>query len=144
MSKKIRYIVVFVLLILLVLIRLFENELFDDHLLGFFQYSYLEEGLPEVSFLEVYKVISLRFFFNAILSILILLLLFPQKNLLKFLLIFYGFGFVLLSFLFHYEWHHYVPGEYLFLFYVRRLLIQPIFLFILIPALVFHQMEKEA
>jgi len=143
MSKKIKYIAVFILLILLVLIRLFEKELFDDQLLEFFQYSYLDEGLPEVSFWEVYKAISLRFLFNAVLSILILLLLFPQKNLLKFLLIFYCLGFVLLSLLFYYQWHHYVPGEYLFLFYVRRLLIQPIFLFILIPALVFHQLEKK-
>jgi len=142
MNKKLKYLIVLILLVLLIMIRFYESRFFDDQLLNFFNYAYLSDPLPKVSFLEVYKIISLRFFINSIISILILLLLFPQKNLLKFLILFYVMAFFILSLFLYLEWSRYVPGEYLLLFYTRRLMIQPVFLFILIPALLFHEMEK--
>ncbi len=143
MNKSIRYLFVFFLLLLLIAVRFFEYRFFNDHLLDFFNYSYLTDALPEVSFYKVFSVISLRYWINTFLSILILRLLFPQKNLVQFLLILYAAAFVVLGLFFIYEWYHYQAGEYLYLFYVRRLLIQPVLLFILIPALLFHRLQKQ-
>ncbi len=142
--KNKNYILISFLLVLLVLVRLFEESFFDDHLLSFFNYSYLTDSLPKVPFIDVYKIISLRYLVNSLISILILYLFFPEKNVLKFLFYFFVLAFFILSGFLYYEWHNYVPGDYLLLFYVRRLLIQPVFLFILIPALLFHQMEKKS
>ncbi len=142
MSNRLRYILIGILVVFLVIVRFYEEKFFNDRLLNFFTYAYLTDPLPETGFMEIYKIIALRYFVNSLISILILLLLFKQKNLLKFLLLFYFTAFVILSLFLYYEWTHYTPGKYLFLFYVRRLLIHPVFLFILIPALLFHQLEK--
>jgi exosortase F-associated protein len=143
MNKQKKYWALFILTIALILVRFFEDRFFDDHLLHFYSYSYLSDALPEVNFSIIYKTISLRYIVNSILSILILSLLFPQKNLIKFLIVFYLVAFIVLSLFLYYEWNNYVPGKYLLLFYVRRMLIHPVFLFILIPALLFHQMENK-
>lgn len=143
MSKKKTYFIVFILLLLLIAVRFFEYIFFNDYLLDFFNYSYLTDALPDISFWQVYPVIALRYWVNSLLSVLILWLLFPQQNIMRFLFILYAFAFIILSLLFMYEWFHYQPGEYLLLFYVRRLLIHPVLLFILIPALLFHHLEKK-
>ncbi len=140
-TKK-KYFLAFVLLILLVFVRFFEKQLFNDALIDFFQYDYLSEALPKVSLLHIIMVDSMRFWINSLISIAILHLLFPQKDLLKFLFGLYGLVYFISILLFIYQLNHYQTGNYLGLFYVRRVLIQPLLLFILIPGLLFQKQKS--
>lgn len=134
----------FLLILMLVAIRYFEKQLFDDGLIDFFQYDYLKKNLPDISTIKVIWVNTIRFWINSIVSMAILLLLFPQKYLVEFLVIIYGLVFVVVIFLMYYFITHYQAGEYSALFYTRRILIQPILLFVLIPALLYQQRKKKS
>lgn len=134
-NKYVKYIFAMVLLVLLALIRLFEFEWFNDGLILFFQHDYLTEKLPWVPFDAIILTDSIRYWLNALISIMILNLFFWQKDLNKFLALIYTVAFLVLIILFIYFIKHYEAGNYLGLFYVRRFLIQPLLLFILLPAL---------
>jgi len=136
--NKTKIILVGLLLILLVSIRFFEKSFFDDGLIDFFRHDYLSEDLPEVSVSHILLTDTLRFLLNSLFSVGVLYILFRRKDLLRFLLLIYGLVFILGILFFYYELTHYHRGNYLTLFYVRRLLIQPLLLLILIPALLYQ------
>ncbi len=142
LPNKTTYYIVFFLLILLVVIRFIEKEVFDDGLIEFFHYNYLTEKLPEIPFMQIIIVDSLRFWTNSLISMAILYILFPQKDLLKFLLGLYGFVYVIALLLLIYQLYHYQAGNYIKLFYIRRVLIQPLLLFILIPGLLYQKQKS--
>ena len=143
MKSRLKYLTVAVLLILIVSIRVLEKRFFNDGLIDFFQHDYLTRPLPDLSITQLLVIDSLRFWLNALLSIAILYLLFKQKHLLKFLFIIYGVFFVIGISAMYYLLSHYQPGEYAALFYVRRLLIQPLLLFLLLPALLYQQKNRQ-
>jgi len=130
------------LLLILVTVRLLEKRFFDDGLIEFFQYDYLQKPLPGISFFHLISIDTLRYGINTAVSIAILYLLFPQKGIGRFLSLFYGTTYIILIFTMWYLLLHYQTGEYLALFYVRRFIIQPILLFILIPALLYQKNNK--
>jgi exosortase F-associated protein len=128
-----------VLLLILVAVRLFEKHLFNDGLIHFFEYEYLQSSLPNISISHILLIDSVRFWFNSLLSIVILYLFFKQTKLLRFLWIFYGVFFIILAGILYYILNNYEAGNYLGLFYIRRILIQPIILFVLFPALLYQK-----
>jgi len=134
-----KHIIAFVLLLLLVAVRLFEKQLFNDGLIQFFQHNYLTEKLPFVPKNTILLTDSLRYWLNTLISIAILKLYFNQRDLNKFLFLIYTVFFLVAIFVFNYALSHYQSGDYLLLFYVRRFLIQPLLLFILLPALLYQQ-----
>ncbi len=139
MKKPVNIVLLLILLGLLILIRFFEKHFFDDGLTHFFEFKYQTDDLPKISFLRNFLMISIRFWLNSIISIAVLNILFKQKKLVQFLFIVYTFSFFVLSALYFWQWYHYQAGEYLNLFYIRRFLIQPIMLFLLIPALIYQK-----
>jgi len=139
MNKSLRYILIGVFLLLLVAVRLFENNFFNDGLIVFFKSKYLTAKLPEITFFNHFKIVTFRYLINSLLSIFILLLLFKQKYLTHFLILLYTTIFIFLSIIYYWIWIHYKAGEYLNLFYVRRFFIQPLLLFLLIPALLYKK-----
>ena len=141
-NKYIKYILIFIFLSGIIGIRLFEKNFFDDGLINFFEFSYQTEPLPTVDFFNVWEIDSFRFWLNSFLSIGILTVLFKEIKLMKFLFGLYFLSFLLISFIFFIAWKNYEAGNYLSLFYTRRLLIQPVLLFILLPALLYHQKNK--
>jgi len=140
-NKYVKYILATILIVLLVLIRLFEFEWFNDGLILFFRHDYLTEKLPWVPFDVIILTDSIRYWLNAIISIVLLNLFFRQKDLNKFLALIYTVAFLVLIVLLIYFLKHYEAGNYLGLFYVRRFLIQPLLLFILLPALLYQQQK---
>ena len=142
-KSRFRYGIVFLLLILLVGVRFYEHHLFDDGLLAFFQHDYLTQPLPQASVWSVLSVDVLRYIINAIISVVILKTLFNHPNLTQFLGIVYAVVLMILMVSFYYFYTHYVTGSYLGLFYVRRFLIQPLLLFILLPALYYSRRREE-
>ncbi len=124
-----------VLLTLLVAVRLFEREWFPEPLLDFFgSQDYLTKALPHLSAPDWWSMF-LRFTLNGIFSLALLFLWTDDRRMRRFLVKFYVLAGVVLFVLLGLAVAFYRPGQYHLLFYVRRLIIQPVFLFVLIPLL---------
>ncbi|WP_031426019.1 exosortase F system-associated membrane protein [Flavimarina sp. Hel_I_48] len=136
--------IVFLLFIALCLVRFFEERLFYDPLLVYFKGGYLEENqLPSLQLWEVFISISFRFWLNTIISLLILYVAFAEVAIVKFSLVFYVFVYIVLLSAYFYLLNNYSPDRYLTLFYVRRFLIQPLFVILLLPAFYYQSQIRE-
>lgn len=142
MGKPATYILLFILFSLLVLVRFFENDLFYDPYLAFFQSDYLYMDSPK---LEVFKVTchtACRYIINTIISLGILYLFFKDKSIIKFSVIVYGIAFMILIGLYLYLIINPKQDDYYMLFNIRRFLIQPIFLLLLLPAFYYYRLKE--
>ena len=138
-SKIFRYIGIFISLLLLICIRFFENDLFYDPFLYFFKSEYQNKPLPNFEAFKLILNLFLRYFINALLSISIIYLLFQNKMHVKIASFLYLIVFVLLIMVFSYLIFGSNEPDYLLLFYVRRFLIQPLLILLLIPAFYFQK-----
>lgn len=132
-------ILVTVLLLALILVRVFESIFYDPFIL-FFKSDYISQALPEYSTLKLYVFVGLRYLINSLLSLGLIWVLYRQKEFIKISIYFYFTAFVILMLLLHLLLHYSLTDSYLPLFYVRRFLIQPLFLLLLVPA--FHYYLK--
>ena len=139
MSKLIRVIVVFLCCISFLFIRFRESELFYDPLISFFKGYYQFSDLPEMNLGKLYFNIFLRYGIHMILSLIVLWMLFMEKGILKFAALLYGVVFILLLGGIMYLLHDYEIDSSGTLFYVRRFLIQPLILIILLPAFFYYR-----
>ena len=89
MSKSTRYIFVFFLIILLVLIRQFEDILFYDPYLSFFKNDYLYIDSPRRETFKLVIYTTLRYLLNSSISLGILYLAFMDKSVIKFSVLVY-------------------------------------------------------
>jgi exosortase F-associated protein len=145
MVKKI--IIITILVALLIAVRIFQYDLFYDPFLLYFKNSYLSNsGLPEFSWIKMTAFLFLRYTINTIISLAIIYTLFKNKDLLKFSIATYAISFLVLIPIYYYYINIEFEGGYLAAFYVRRFLIQPLLLFLLVPAFFYQQkvLEKEA
>lgn len=129
-----------VLVSLLILIRAYEDSMFYDPLLDFFKMDYKTMPLPEMDTFALQTGIVFRFLLNTLISLTILWLVFRDKDVIKlsaglyfllFAVFFMAFSFII--FTSEGAQNHFI------LFYVRRFLIQPLFLLILLPAFYFQK-----
>lgn len=143
MSIGLKYCLIVGLIIALIAVRAFLEPLFYDPLNVYFKSDYLNLDFPELVYLKYFTHTSIRFATNTFLSIGIIYLLFQNKSTFNFTLKLYAAIYIILiSFLFE-ELMFNLSNGYLFLFYVRRLLIHPIILLILLPAFYYQQqMER--
>ncbi len=125
----------------IVLIRLFEDQLFYDPFLQFFKQDFKNKTLPNFDVVKLFFGILFRYSLNTIFSLAILYLLFPQRSLLKFSTQLFILFFVVLSLLFFVLLFFFTP-DYMILFYLRRFLIQPLLLILFIPAFYYQQLSK--
>ena len=138
MQKYLKYGVVFLLFISLIIIRAYATVLFYDPLMEYFKNDYLYKGIPSLNKSLFFRDLFLRYALNSIISIVILYLIFGKKFL-KFSFWFYTIAFLVLSsvlFLILKEG----KTNYQLIFYIRRFLIHPVFLLLLLPA--FYQKNK--
>lgn len=141
MQKSTTYIFLFVLFGLLVLIRVFENELFYDPYLTFFQNDYLYIDSPRREIFKVTVFTSLRYFLNTVISLGILFVIFKDKSIIKFSVFIYAFAFVILIAVYLYFVVNPRQEDYYLFFNVRRFIIQPIFLMVLLPAFYYNKIK---
>jgi exosortase F-associated protein len=141
MSKLIKYILLFTLFGLLVLIRFFENELFYDPYLTFFHNDYLYIDSPRREVLKVMAFTTLRFVLNTTISLSILFVFFKDKNIIKFSIVIYVIAYVILIVLYLYFVVNPKQEDYYLFFNIRRFLIQPIILILLLPAFYYHKLK---
>lgn len=142
MRNIITYILLLTLFGLLVLIRVFEQDLFYDPYLLFFRSDYLQMDFPNREIFKLTLYTTLRFVLNTIISLGIIYLLFKDKSMVKFSIVVYIVAyFILLVFFLYFVIHPRQEDYYLF-FNFRRFLIQPIFLILLIPAFYYYNFKN--
>jgi len=139
MTKTLKIILLVLLASFLVFIRMFENVLFYDPLLLFFKSDYFNNSLPEMNSFKLLGNITFRFLLNTIVSLGILWVVFKDKGILKLSAFLFGILFCMLILAFSYFVFYSNSENFLPLFYVRRFLIQPILLLVLLPAFYFQK-----
>lgn len=132
----------FVLFALLVLIRFFENELFYDPYLTFFENDYLYIDSPRREVLKVILYTTLRFLLNTLISLSILYVFFKDKSIIKFSIFVYAIAYGVLILLYLYFVVNPRQEDYYIFFNIRRFLIQPIILILLLPAFYYHKFKE--
>ena len=142
MRNPITFILLLVLFGLLVLIRVFENELFYDPYLLFFQndYLYIDSPNRETAKLTLYT--SIRYLLNSIISLSIIFLFFRDKSIVKFSALIYLIAYLILISIFLYFVVHPRKEDYYLFFNFRRFLIQPILLLLLLPAFYYYKLKQ--
>jgi exosortase F-associated protein len=128
MHRFLKIVAVLIAVVGLVLVRSFENEMFYDPLLIFFKTDHTIEALPAMQHIKLVLSTLVRFLVNSGLSLLILWFLFDKVSILKFSAMLYFLLGATLLLVFA------LLINYIAIFYVRRFLIQPLFLLILVPA----------
>ncbi|MBT8296408.1 MAG: exosortase F system-associated protein [Gramella sp.] len=140
-KKRFRILEIGLLVLLLAGIRFFEEALFYDPLIEFFKSDYLLGIIPPMDMAKLMMNLSLRFILNTILSLGIIYVSFRDINILKFSAILYGLLYIVATSAFIYLVLNIERDHYLALFYVRRFLIHPLFLLILLPAFYYYRLK---
>tara|TARA_R100000306_G_scaffold5939_9_gene8396 strand:+ start:19927 stop:20352 length:426 start_codon:yes stop_codon:yes gene_type:complete len=139
MNRIVAILIVLAALVALVGVRFFEEELFYDPLIGFFKSDYANQTLPSFNTYKLVLSISFRYLLNTCFSLVILWVVLKKWDVLKLSVILYSILFCVLTTVYLILLFNYEEGNYLTLFYVRRFLIQPLFLLILLPAFYFQR-----
>ena len=137
--KWLQWTLVIVLFGLLVLVRSFAADLFYDPLIEFFKTTHSTDVLPDMNTAKLMLHTALRFLLNTVVSLGILWVIFKRVDVLKVSILLYACVFILLMLFFWILLGSDEAGGHMALFYVRRFLIQPLFLLLLIPAFYFQK-----
>jgi exosortase F-associated protein len=141
-NHKIRIALAIVFILLLVLIRAYEDSLFYDPFLEYFKSDYYNLPIPEIENIQLFLGLLFRYFLNTILSLAIIYVLFKDIDALKFASFLYSIFFVILIVSFFFILLNNGETNKMGLFYTRRFLIQPIFLLLFLPAF-YYQKQKQ-
>lgn len=144
MRNSLRYLLIIFLFLCLIAVRAFIEPYFYDPLIVFFKTDYLNRSLPDIDFPKYFFNIGLRYFLNSLISLFIIFLVFKKKNTLLFSIKFYLISFVILSIMLFILLKYSTSFNYITIFYVRRLLIQPLFLLVLLPAFYYQKLKYSA
>jgi len=126
------------------LIRFFETELFYDPLISFYKNNFLQKPFPELDPILYSLNLGFRYFLNTIISLLLIWISFQNKSYLQFSGILYTALFTIGILIFWFIAHDIETENYMTLFYIRRFLIQPLLVIILLPAFYFQNINKNA
>ncbi|UYW00640.1 exosortase F system-associated protein [Flavobacterium agricola] len=141
LKNKFNFFIAFLLLIVLILVRGVESKLFYDPFLVFFKRAYHYNIIPEINNGLLFLSYFFRYSINAILSIAIIYYLFKQRKAIKMLLIVYfGLFVVLIAAFYFFLYVCFIDWQVIF--YVRRFLIQPLFLMLFVPAFLFQYLTN--
>ena len=139
MNKWIKILIISILVVLLMLVRAFGNKLFYDPFIDYFKYDYLYSNIPGFGTLKLFFHLFLRYITNAIISLAIIYVAFQNKRLIRFSIKFYLVAFIVLAITYYILLRSGMHNGYLFTFYVRRFLIHPVFVLILVPAFYYQR-----
>lgn len=128
---------------MLISVRAFIQPYFYDPLIVYFKSDYLHTSIPEISFYKFFLNLFFRYTLNAVISLAIIYILFPASKVLKFSIKFYTAAFVILSIVLLTLLRFNLNQDFRLIFYVRRFLIHPLFLLILLPAFYYQKLKLE-
>lgn len=141
-KRRYRILQIGFLVLLLVMVRFFEEDLFYDPLIKFFRSNYLLGIIPPMDMAKLMINLTLRFWVNSMISLAIIYISFRDLNILKFSAILYGVLYISATAIFIFLVLNIESEHYLALFYVRRFLIHPLFLLILLPAFYYYRLKE--
>lgn len=142
LTHKFRFFIVLLFVLSFVLIRVYEDNLFYDPFLDYFKSDFNDLPLPLYNPFRLFTSLLFRYGLNMSLSLGLIYTIFKDIGMVKFASFLYAFFFVLLIFSFHAIIWVYGEHNNLVLFYVRRFLIQPIFILLFIPAFYYQKLHK--
>ena len=131
-----------ILIGLFIIIRMFENQLFYDPFLDYFK-SESTLTYPNYNSSKLYFNLLVRYFLNTITSLSIVYIIFKDLNILKFSAILYLVFFIILVIGFYVFLNYFDESQKLILFYIRRFIIQPIFILLFLPAFYFQKLVEK-
>ena len=141
-NHKVRIALAMIFVLALVLIRAYEDSLFYDPFLDYFKGDYYNLPIPEIDNLQLIFGFFFRYFLNTALSLAIIYVLFKDIDAVKFASVLYFIFFVMLLAAFFFILLNNGETNKMGLFYVRRFLIQPIFLLLFLPAFYYQKLKK--
>ncbi|GGH40753.1 membrane protein [Mangrovimonas yunxiaonensis] len=137
-----KYVLITVLILFLILIRAFEDVLFYDPYLQFFKNDYLYIDSPRREVFKLTLFTTIRYVLNTVISLGIMYLFFKDVSVVKFSAVVYSLAYFVLIGVFLYFVINPKQEDYYLFFNVRRFLIQPIMLLLLLPAFYYHKLTK--
>lgn len=141
-NHKIRFSGGLFIVLMFVLIRFFEKNLFYDPFILYFKNDYNNLPLPYFDGFQLVLGLFFRYALNTLLSLGLLYLIFKDREMLPFVGSLYLLFFVLLISIFSVLICIYGSQNPMAIFYVRRFLIQPLFVLLFIPALWFQKLKS--
>jgi len=139
-NKLLKYILLIILVSGLIMVRVYQEDLFYDPLLYFFEQNDNQSYLLNLNVNKHLVSITFRYAINTTLSMGIIYLLFGKKSYLKVSAIIFLLGWLIFLPLYYYFIHTRFTYSLMIGFYVRRFLIQPMMGIIL--TLAFFYLKK--
>ena len=143
LHKGLKIFIIMLLFMMLVLVRAFELEMFYDPFIEYFKNDFLDQPIPDFSGSILLKDMFIRYTLNTIISLAIIYFAFGSKNFVVFSIKFYIIAFVILIITFFIILKGELSNGYLFAFYIRRFLIHPLFVLLLLPAFYYKQLTSK-
>ncbi|AWG20169.1 exosortase F system-associated protein [Flavobacterium faecale] len=125
----------------LILIRVFERVLFYDPFLHYFELEFNRIPLPTYDSFSLFLSLTFRYVLNSVFSLLLIYIVFKECTMIKFALVLYAVFFLVLMISMSAVLHFYETDDNFTLFYIRRFLIQPIFVLLFIPAFYYQRLS---
>ena len=141
LKYKLRLVLSMGLIALLVLVRVAENFLFYDPFLVYFKSDFTNLPIPTFDSFKLFLSLCFRYGLNTVISLALLHVIFRDYNTTKFSLVLYLLFFMLFVLLFFVA-IFYCESNKLAIFYVRRFLIQPIFVLLFIPGFYYQKLAR--
>ena len=142
LSHKLRIFLGLVFVVLLATVRAYENQLFYDPFLNYFKSDFNALPLPSYNPFWLFIGLLFRYGLNSMLSLGLIYVLFRDATMIKFASFLYAFFFLIFISLFYTIIYFYGANNDMVLFYVRRFLIQPIFVILFIPAFYYQKLNN--
>lgn len=142
LSHKLRIFLGLVFVVLLATVRAYENQLFYDPFLNYFKSDFKALPLPSYNPFWLFIGLVFRYGLNTMLSLGLIYVLFRDVTMIKFASFLYVFFFLIFISLFYTIIYFYGANNDMVLFYVRRFLIQPIFVILFIPAFYYQKLNN--
>ena len=132
------------LILLLILSRAFENTLFYDPFLNYFKSEYANLPFPEISVVKLFLSLGFRFYLNSVISLVLLYVIFNDGKMVKFSILLYMILGSILMISFFFVLNFFGEESKMTLFYIRRFIIQPIFILLFIPAFYYQKQIRKS
>ncbi|WP_371132947.1 exosortase F system-associated protein [Lutibacter sp.] len=140
MKKLLNLLLIIFLFGLLISVRAFIEPFFYDPFILYFKNDYLHKSIPTLNIPNYFLHVFCRYVVNTLISLSIIFVIFKNRLNVVFALKFYALALIFLSLSLFLILKLEVFQNTLALFYVRRFLIQPLFIFILIPAFFYQNL----
>ena len=131
------------LILLLILIRAFETTLFYDPFLNYYKDEYAHLPFPKINIFKLFFSMGMRFYLNSVISLFLLYVIFKDTQIVKFTALLYMILGSVLMISFIFTLNFFGEESKMTLFYIRRFLIQPIFILLFIPGFYYQKQIKK-